>query len=86
MNKELVSLDITIANFVLPRLIEFRKTTKSIPPQFDTLQEWRTVLDDMIYGIEYASNDANWYNPFFDSDRVHRGLRLFGEYFLCLWM
>ena len=52
---ELLNLDSTIINFILPRLKEFKKIVKnnpSIPYGIKSLKEWEDILDKMIWAFE----------------------------------
>lgn len=80
-DSDLWSLDVTVADFVLPRLKRFRFITVSYPHSFDSLEEWQATLDKMIYSFEqYSSGIENA-----DPERFDEGLKLFGLYFSSLW-
>lgn len=49
--KDICSLDITLAKFILPRLKFFRKNTCSYPYGF-TFEEWKDILNKMILAFE----------------------------------
>jgi hypothetical protein len=53
---ELWSLDRTIAKYVLPRLVEFKKVVNGYPPEFDKLDDWMDVIDKMIYSFDHIVN------------------------------
>lgn len=53
---ELWSLDRTIAKYVLPRLIEFKKVTNGYPPDFENFEEWIDIIDKMIYSFDHIVN------------------------------
>ena len=85
--KEIVNLDQTIASFVLPRLIIIKKNHYSYPPSI-TNDEWNEKLQKMIDAFEeILVRDL----PFdergrdFDDEKTEEGLKLFSEWFLCLW-
>lgn len=94
-NRELWSLDMTIAEFALPRLKRFKEINHGVPGCFcseegdkaweDGNKKWNKILDDMIYAMEITSDDEKWNDGGVDHKRVRRGCKLFGEYFLCLW-
>lgn len=56
---ELWSLDLTIANFVLPRLIAFKKNNIGYPSEFKSKKEWDNVLDKMIAAFNLIINGDN---------------------------
>ena len=50
--EDVYDLDVTIARFILPRLIVFRKHTERTPNLSMTRDEWIGILDKMIYAFE----------------------------------
>ncbi len=50
--EELYDLDVTIARFILPRLMAFKKHCERPPRMNMTSEEWDEVLDKMIYAFE----------------------------------
>lgn len=88
-NTELWNLDFTIAAFVLPRLKEFRDNLMSYPSIFKNIEEWRAVLDKIIYSFEYTCFDLEFEGTEIEQKenykRYEDGLKLFGEYFSGLW-
>lgn len=87
-DSDLWNLDVTIAEFVLPRLQRFREYAAGYPGDLATQEEWHAMLDDMLYGLRAIVEDnypsASNYDQI-DWERVQRGLRLFGERFRNLW-
>ncbi len=79
---EISCLKNTIAEFMVPRLKAFKDTTKSKPMQFKTMDDWRSVIDQMTFSFENYDNDdlddEGW-------DKVEKGLDLFREYYFDLW-
>lgn len=76
------SLDMTIAEFILPRLKKYREVNKGIPYTF-TKETWNAALDEMIY---YMTCIANRYEDIdIDWDRAEIGKALFFKYFEDLW-
>lgn len=57
---ELWGLDRTIAKYVLPRLIEFKKVANGYPPNFDSFEEWIAVIDKMIYSFDHIVNQEKY--------------------------
>lgn len=60
---DLWSLDITIANFVLPRLKKFKKENIGYPgiEEMDTPEKWDEALDKMILAFEYVIHEFDWW-------------------------
>ena len=50
--EELYDLDITIAKFILPRLIAFKQHSEGLPRVNMSREEWDEILDKMIYAFE----------------------------------
>lgn len=50
--EELYDLDITIARFVLPRLIAFKQHSEHPPRLNISSEEWNAILDKMIYAFD----------------------------------
>jgi len=85
-DSEMWNLDYSLAKLILPRLKLFKKTC-SVRPSNLTDEQWKDILDEMIwsfnwycgqqwsYGKDYATN----------SNRANEGLKLFAEYFDSLW-
>ena len=67
---DLWSLNITIANFVLPRLKRFKKENIGYPgiDEMDTPEKWDEALDKMILAFEYVISWDDWWlnNPRYD--------------------
>ena len=50
--EELYDLDITIARFILPRLMVFKQHCERTPRLNMPQEEWNEILDKMIYAFE----------------------------------
>ena len=50
--EELYDLDITIARFILPRLIAFKQHCERTPRLNMPKEEWNEILDKMIYAFD----------------------------------
>lgn len=57
---ELWNLDRTIAKYVLPRLVEFKKVVNGYPPEFDKFDDWMDVIDKMIYAFDHIVNKEKY--------------------------
>ena len=49
--EELYDLDVTIARFILPRLMAFKEHCERTPRLNMTPEEWNEILDKMIYAF-----------------------------------
>lgn len=85
------SLDVTISQFILPRLKRFKEIEFSHPSDIKN-QEWNKALDDMIFAFEFNVNEfnVNKFDKNYDiiqkeMPRVKRGLKLFAKYYFDLW-
>ncbi len=82
---DLWSLDLTIAQFALPRLKAFKPFAQSFPSSI-TSDEWDLILDKMINAFEIMVNGDRW-PALNDEDAliVQEGCELFGKWFTNLW-
>jgi hypothetical protein len=88
-DNEVWNLDITLANYILPRLKRFKKVNvNSHPVDLSSLEEWHEIIDKMIWSFERIIND-DWS---YEINRIQEqkqqyelGMSLFGIYFLDLW-
>lgn len=77
------NLDVTIAKFILPRLIKFREKNNGYPYGMSE-SEYAQILDDMIYSFDAITKQ--WDKDFVaDNDRIQKGLDLFAKYYRALW-
>jgi hypothetical protein len=53
---ELWNLDYTMAKYILPRLIEFRKVMNGYPATIETFEEYAEIVDKMIYAFDHIVN------------------------------
>ena len=51
------SLDSNLALIIHPALVEFKRELESHPAQFESIEEWKAVLDKMIFSFDSASRD-----------------------------
>ena len=78
------NLDLVFTNFVLPKLIKFKKEWVNIPINL-TDQIWNEYLEFMIEAFTIIrSNNGEITNPE-DYEKIERGLKLFAKYYLDLW-
>jgi len=79
------NLDQTLANFVFPRLVYFRKNLHGYPGNL-TKKEWKEILDKIIKSMKSASKgyeDVDYDEK--EWKRIQEGFKLFGKYFSNLW-
>lgn len=57
---ELWNLNTSIAKYVLPRLIEFKKMNNGYPANFDNFEDWIDVIDKMIYSFDHIVNQEKY--------------------------
>ncbi len=86
-DSELWSLDCTIANFILPRLIEFRKQINGYPGHLSNEGEWVDMLDKMIEAFELVTQSKliNHNESSIEYQKFNEGITLFKDNFLNLW-
>lgn len=82
-DSECWSLDLTMAQFILPRLKRLREIHHGYPPTL-TAKSWDAKIDLMIYAFERLVKD-----PFDVPDhewlKVKKGLRAFAHWYSALW-
>lgn len=74
-------LNITIAQFIVPRLKTFRELRCCYPVGI-TSEEWDDILRRMIEGFEEIAKDQTWK---MDDFKANMALELFKEWFWDLW-
>ena len=95
---ELWGLELTIAEFCLPRLIRFKEIKCSYPGDGISEIDWDEILDKIIYSFEEIIRESD---PFYDQEveinkeylekrkikieKIQEGLDLFAKYFMNLW-
>lgn len=72
-----------IANFILPRLIRFRKMPMISYPGNLSMKRWECILDKMIAAFKILAKD-DIESPQ-EGRIIKRGLKLFAEWFQHLW-
>lgn len=89
-DSELWSFDITISEYILPRLIRFKDICYSHPSNL-TMEEWTDILEDMIFAFEFVIDKQDMFGMAKDEEyiknfhRYERGLRAFADNFRSLW-
>lgn len=83
--RDLWSLDYTIAKFVLPRLERFRANPCGRPGLI-SYKEWDGILGEMIFAMKVVirNGDGKWPNER-EMNRYDEGMRYFAYFFMDLW-
>lgn len=85
------SLDITVSDYLVPRLKRLKELKHGHPSCFQTMEEWNEILDKMIYAFTECSNEFNREYPGTVSKerarqrKIKIGLNLFAKHFQNLW-
>ena len=86
-DREIWSLDVTIAKFILPRLKHLRDNNMGYPSSLSAQVEWNLILDEIIEAFELIQDesyfDMNDYQK--KQDKIDKGLQLFAKYYQGLW-
>ena len=78
------NLDVSIAYYVLPRLIYIRAKEYGYPSEFDSIEPWNKILDKVIAAFTYMTEDDFFIiNP--HREEIDEGLDLFRKYFFHFW-
>lgn len=84
-DKETWNLDVTFAEFALPRLKRFRQISKKIPADLTT-EKWNEILNDIEFAFtKIVDDDYYTLDSVEDNTRIEKGLKLFAEYYRNLW-
>jgi hypothetical protein len=79
------SLDVTIADFVIPRLKRYKQLANGYPPDL-TEKKWKSYQNEMIWAFEHLQKDmylaSDWKKK---GERMKNGLALFAKYLPSLW-
>lgn len=82
---ELWNLDVTIAKFILPRLIAFKgDDVDSHPGSVDGVMEWEEILNKMIFAFTCIDGEKMVFTDE-ENEAIDEGLHLFAEHFRSLW-
>lgn len=84
-DSEMWDLDVSLAEFIHPRLERFREITNCNP--FGVGEEyqnqWYDILDKMILAFRLSRSLRP--NTKEEEEKIREGLELFAKYFNCLW-
>lgn len=91
-DSECFDLDLTIINFVLPRLKKFKQVNiNSYPEECGSTENWHKIIDKIIWSFQFALDvkERNYSNGYRENkenwDRYNKGMDLFSDYLLDLW-
>lgn len=88
-DEELWNLDCTFIKWIIPRLKVFKEKTIGYPPDINSLEEWKEIIQKMIDAFEIYSMDLPEYayssSHEEDSKLMKEGFELFSKYFRNLW-
>lgn len=82
-NTELWNLDVSIARFIRPRLIAFKKTCQSHPASLDEAS-WTAAIDSMIEAFDLYAQGTLMHSTE-NQAKIDVGLQNFQKYFQHLW-
>lgn len=84
-DRDLWSFDVTIAEFILPRMKRFRNHHMGHPSRY-TDKQWNKIMDQIIEGFELALTDANYFGgKKGDMDKIVKAWKLLGEHGMDFW-
>lgn len=84
--EHLWNLDVTIARYLIPRLVEFKGMVSSYPEDLGSIDRWREVLDQIILSMKLTVRNNEQCDLNRDELKEMRdGHKLLGEYFADLW-
>jgi hypothetical protein len=83
---ELWSLDMTMAEFIYPRLLRLKEMKNGHPSEIEA-EEWEVIFNKILKSFETIVKDERYPNGY---DRnlqgeVSEGLALFGKWFQSFW-
>lgn len=85
--RDLINLDFTLAQFIIPRLERFKEEAVGWPAiSFETFEDWMVAIDKMIWSFKYAINDDSFLYDEEKEKRYEEGMELFSRYFRNLWV
>ena len=82
---DLWSLDMTITDFILPRLKMFAEDPMGYPSDLE-FEEWKQILGKMVYSFELLQQDGDGETlPDDGYVKIEEGLILFAQWYRHLW-
>jgi hypothetical protein len=83
IDRETWSLDSAFVKWIVPRLKRFKELTLCYPAKLSSMNEWYTILQDIIDGFEEYSGSDSFDD--FNKTKVNKALILFKRWFYDLW-
>lgn len=77
------NMDMSIAQWITPRLRRFKEINNCIPTDIATEEEWDIILSKIISTFELLSDEANVNDV--SSASINEGLDLFRKHYFDLW-
>lgn len=84
-DSEIWNLDISLSDFLIPRLKRLRNIIQGYPPDFKSFEEWIFVLDEIIWMFETYSSKAYQDGFLKNQERMDKAKELFGKYWTYFW-
>ena len=84
-HKDTYNLDMTIAQFIVPRLELFKKVSDCYPHQFDSMEEWHEILEKMIAAFKVIGYKTGIQRSEEEKLIINEGLDLFRKHYNDLW-
>ena len=79
-DRELWNLDMILSSIIRQGIEQFRKMDPTSYPGFmENREEWDNALDEMIEAFKLCETGDDMEN------KSAKGLKIFAEYFRCLW-
>lgn len=92
---DIFCLNYHLAKRIIKPLKFFRANVYSFPTEFKKIEEWESIIDEMIFAFEFFLEDE-YANPKYENynakqmekvyDRAQKGFELFGKYYRDLWL
>lgn len=84
-DSEIWNLDISLSDFLVPRLKRLRSIIQGYPPDCKSFEEWISILDEIIWMFETYSSKAYQDGFLKNQERMDKAKELFGKYWTYFW-
>lgn len=84
-DSETWSLRDSIADFIVPRLEVFINLTAGYPIEFNSLDEWKIVLNKILWSFKSTKSMDTGEDELYPWDKFEEGMNLFNKYYINLW-
>jgi hypothetical protein len=81
---DVCNLDYYLAKKILPALIFFKERVNSHPGEM-TFEEWKIILDKMIFSFTSKINGDSTFD-IEKNKEINEGFEMFGKYYSHLWL